>query len=183
MIKILADTSTQDLFIALIKDDKCIDYILEKNLLKKTDALPVLFSKLLSKHKLVTKNIDEFYCTNGPGSFTGSRSAFIFFKTICMMGKGKLYLSSSLQFLALANKNVSIVIDAKSQMQYLGTFHNKKLIGQIKLVVSNKAISSFHIEDFLSHTSNYLSSFTKVSNILQTQVNYIKEPSIGEIKA
>ena len=35
MYKIIVDISTKDLFIALIKDDECIDYIIKEDLIKK----------------------------------------------------------------------------------------------------------------------------------------------------
>jgi len=183
MYKIIADTSTQDFFMAIIKDDKCLDYILIKGLVKKTDVLPVHFKNLLKKNNVDIKDIEQYYCTNGPGSFTGSRATFIFFKMLCMLNKKDLFLSSSLQFLAKANGKQKVVVDARSNMQYVGVFENKKPIDEIKLLINNEKISTFSIEDFLNNTSKYFSSFKKVSKLLDTKVNYIKEPAVGKKKA
>lgn len=182
MYKIIADTSTQDFFMAIIHNEKCMDYILIKNLVKKTDVLPKHFKNLLKKNNIDVNNIDQYYCTNGPGSFTGSRATFIFFKILCMLNKKTLFLSSSLQFIAKANGRQKVVVDARSNMQYVCIFKNKKPIGEIKLLINDDKLSKFSIEDFLNNTNKYLSNFKQASNILDTKVNYIKEPTIGKKK-
>ena len=85
MYQIVVDISTKDLFIALLKDNKCIDYVIKRGLIKKTDELPKSFSYIIKKNNIDIKNINDYYTTNGPGSFTGSRSGYIFLKTICMI--------------------------------------------------------------------------------------------------
>ena len=182
MYKIIVDISTKDLFIALIKDDECIDYIIKEDLIKKTDALPILFSNIIKRNKITVNNINHFYCTNGPGSFTGSRSGYIFLKTICMINNKNLYTCDSLTFLAKAFYKGKVVVDARSQMQYIADFNNKSMIGKINLKESNLPITIFDLKDFLAHPNMYIDRFSKQNDLLKTDIKYIKKPSIGKVK-
>ena len=183
MLKILADTSTNDFLIALIQDDKCLDYVYIKQYLKKTDIFPCEFKKLLKKNNVKIQDIQEYYCTNGPGSFTGAKTAFIFLKTICIIQEKKLFLSNSLAFLAASQKQNQIIkVDAKSDLQYIAIFKRKLQLTNIMLEPSCGIFTEFDIKDFLENIRIYLSTFTNNKNIFDTNVYYVKNPSIGKVK-
>ena len=73
MISLFLNTSSRYLNIAILKDNKVIN---EKNLeLEKDLSALALFEieKLFKETQLKPNDIDEIYCVDGPGSFTGLR--------------------------------------------------------------------------------------------------------------
>ena len=68
-------------------------------------------------------------------------------------------------------------------MQYIADFNNKNMIGKIVLKESNLLTSNFDLDDFLKHSEKYLLTFRKQKDLLKTDIQYIKRPSIGKIKS
>ncbi|MCP4336898.1 MAG: hypothetical protein GY679_03590 [Mycoplasma sp.] len=175
-MKIIIDTSNKHLFILLIKNGKNISYKLIKDLVKKADALPKVFLEVLGKYK--TKDIKEFYITIGPGSFTGSRTALVFVRSICQITKAKIFVTSSIQLIAGPKGEKEIFIDARSNMSYYGIVLNGKLKNPIK-IIPFKPSTNYNYDELIKSPNEYLVLFNEVKNILELKPLYIKKPNIG----
>ena len=100
MSKLIVDSSTKTLYIALVDEDKVVEemYICgrndhAKNIVSKID-------EILKKHNKSILELEGIYCGVGPGSYTGVRMAVVVGKMVCTNTNVKLYGFSSLYLIA-----------------------------------------------------------------------------------
>ncbi len=175
MYKILIETSLSDLLIILIKDIKVMDYVHKKDLIKKSEMLPRYFAKLLNKHNLNTKDIQQFYITIGPGSFMGARVSLVFVRTICQITKASLFTTSSLLFIS-GGKDGKYYVDAKSNQSYEGIVKKQKITINLTNFKPNTIINYQNIIDDIDQ---YLVLFDEQQNLLHVKPLYLKDPKVG----
>ena len=95
MISLFLNTCSNYLNIAILKNNKIIK---EKNLELKKDLSALALNeikRLIEEVKLTPKDIDEIYCVNGPGSFTGIRVGVTISKIFAWSLNKKLYKLSN----------------------------------------------------------------------------------------
>lgn len=124
MISLFLNTSSRYLNIAILKDNKVIN---EKNLeLEKDLSALALFEieKLFKETQLKPNDIDEIYCVDGPGSFTGLRVGITIAKVYAWSLNKKLYKVSSLYTMATSINNDYIIplIDARRGYVFAGIY-------------------------------------------------------------
>ncbi len=175
-MNIIIDTSNKDLFISIVNQGKTIKYELLENLSKKADELPKVFTRIMEGYK--TKDIDSFYITIGPGSFTGARTALVFARSICQVTGASLYTTSSIQMIAGPNKEKEVYIDARSNMSYFGVVKQGRLVQDISLVDFKESTKQYY-EKVISNPEEYFTLFSHQKDILEVKPLYIKEPKIG----
>ncbi|WP_027333950.1 hypothetical protein [Mycoplasma elephantis] len=111
-MELFADTSNKDLYVGIFDHDKLLAKIHIKNLIKKIEPLINEFKILLSNQKININQINKFYINIGPGSFTGSRTALIFFKTIAGTNNKKIYICNSFNLIAPFSNQKNLYLEA-----------------------------------------------------------------------
>ena len=177
-MKLLIDTVNKDFYISIVDENKTIDYIHIENLVKKSDALPIEYKKLIDRNNLDTKNLKAIYVNKGPGSFMGIRAGFVFGKILAMMLNIPFYTCDNLLFISQGIDG-NYFVDAKGNKSYKGTIINKT--SSIKLVDFVQD-SMINYKNLISNPKNTLDMFTIEEDVINAQPLYFKEPQIGGAK-
>ena len=100
MICLFLDTSSDELTVSLVKDNKLL---FEKSILTKNDHSSYLVSTIrhaLDENNLSVKDINKVFVTVGPGSFTGTRIGVTVAKTLAWsLGINVVPISSLEQYI------------------------------------------------------------------------------------
>ena len=121
------DTSHRFLLIALMKDDELVDSIQEECFKHQSEYLVPQVQKILEKHSLEVKDIDNWVVTKGPGSYTGVRIAMTMAKVIGSIMNKNVYTLSTLQLYA-GLKNTYVIMDARAKRVYVGRYENGQAV-------------------------------------------------------
>ncbi|VEU69782.1 molecular chaperone [Mycoplasmopsis californica] len=114
---LFADTAGKDLYIGIFKNNKLHARIYVCDLVKKIEPMIFKFRQLLKEKNIKLEQIDSFYINIGPGSFTGSRSALILFKTIASVLKKDIYIGNTFDILKVLKTDNDIFLEAsKTQL-------------------------------------------------------------------
>ena len=149
MISLFIDTSSSDVSIAIIKDNKPLS-IISKNMPNQHSTYTTkCIHDALEEAKLNAEDIDKIMIVNGPGSFTGVRIGVTIAKVYAYLLNKDIICLSSLKILALAQKhdNILSLIDARHDNYYIGLYDkdNNEIIKEYNpICVSNK---EFLIDD------------------------------------
>lgn len=85
-MKLFMDTSNKKLVLAIINDENIIvDFLMNSSnndMVKNT--LPIL-EKFIKKNKVLFEEIDEYFVTNGPGSYTGVKVGINIIRAISLV--------------------------------------------------------------------------------------------------
>lgn len=158
MIGLFLDTSSKYLIIALTKDKKIID-IYNKKLDNDLSQFTLYqIQQMLNKNNIKPIDIEEIYCVNGPGSFTGIRIGVTIAKTYAWVQKIKIMPVSSLQVIATTPNNYDYkipVIDARRGYVYAGIYDKSN-----NLIMEDQYIS---LNDLLEKAKELDGSYTLVS--------------------
>lgn len=151
MISLLIDTTTSNIIVSIIQDQKIL-YKYQENILSDMSSkiLPII-DKGLKENRLSLKNIDKIFVVNGPGSFTGIRVGVTVAKTIAWALKKEIIALSSLELIATTNtskKYIVSMIDARRGNVFGGIYDTKlNPIKEDKLINLNELISNLN-EDY-----------------------------------
>lgn len=125
MISLFIDTSSFNLLVYLLKDDKVISSCkLEKIKSHSTIVLPEI-KRRLDEANIKINDIDNVYVVNGPGSFTGLRIGVTIAKMIGYTLKKRVIPISSLELLATTSFDTDYivpVIDARRGYVYASVY-------------------------------------------------------------
>lgn len=179
------ETSLEDFFVALIENNKIIDYILIEKLVKKTDLFFEEIDKLLQKNNTKLTYMSEIFTTIGPGSFTGSRLGFAFASTNKQLQKIVANNDISIKiaptydlFFTQTQKDL-VYIKANKYKAYEVSKTNDKII--INLSDKVDLIDKFDYSNFMKNVDKFLSQFKEVENVLDIELIYASDPQIGGI--
>ena len=120
---IIDATTSDDIFLTLIKDNKNIYTSKHENSKNNFDKLVILIEDLLNKNKMLIKNINRIYVNRGPGSFAGIRSSISVAKGFHISQNIDYYCFSFLDFINLKEAEKNQIIKNSS---LLSQFHNIK---------------------------------------------------------
>ena len=201
MISLFLNTSSRYLNIAILKDNKVIN---EKNLeLEKDLSALALFEieKLFKETQLKPNDIDEIYCVDGPGSFTGLRVGITIAKVYAWSLNKKLYKVSSLYTMATSINNDYIIplIDARRGYVFAGIYdkdYNQVLKDQyislenLKNIVENLEGQYTYVtlDDFDFQTQKYIPNLNNTFKYIKKEEadqytfipNYLKKTEAEE---
>lgn len=203
MISLFIDTSSSDVSIAIVKDNKILSNI-NKNIPNEHSIYTTSFlDKALNEAKITSDDIDKIMVVNGPGSFTGVRIGVTIAKVFSYLKKIDIVCISSLKMRAISIKhdNCLVLLDAKHDNYYIGLydkdnneiikeqFNNKtKIIELIKkynpICISDKNLLIDEIKvqksnlDIKKIVSYYINS--KPLNCHLVVPNYLKLPQALE---
>lgn len=124
MITLFIDTSSSDVSIAILRDNKIISHI-TKNIPNKHSVYTVSFlEKMLMDANLTPKEIEKIMVVTGPGSFTGLRIGVTIAKVYAYLEKLEITAISSLKMRALSVDHAYCLslIDAHHGNYYLGLY-------------------------------------------------------------
>lgn len=135
-MKLLIDSSTNYLYLAVINNDEIKSFVrFGKN--DHSETLVDFLNKFLNENHLKIDDIQEVYVGRGPGSYTGLRIAGTVGKVLAHIKNKKLYSFSSLDLLLAPklnnNGNFAARIDAKKNHSYYKIVNI--LDGKLNLVV------------------------------------------------
>ncbi|KNG79337.1 tRNA (adenosine(37)-N6)-threonylcarbamoyltransferase complex dimerization subunit type 1 TsaB [Mycoplasma sp. HU2014] len=145
-MNLFIDTTNWKLVYILEKDNKIIDRLIIDNNKKISDVAIEKLKDFLTNNQLTIKDIDSFYLTKGPGSYTGVRVGLTIVKTIKVLNNNiKVYLIDSLMFQAGKNKAISI-LDARGNKYYFAVYDQFKILEDIQLIESDQL--DFYIKKY-----------------------------------
>ena len=96
MNRLIVDSSTKTLYIALVSDNTLLEEMYIEGIMDHSINIVSKIDEILKKHSLNIKNLDGIYCGVGPGSYTGVRMAVVVGKMVAVNTNVKLYSFSSL---------------------------------------------------------------------------------------
>jgi len=206
MKSLFIDTSTKDVSIATLEDNKIISLV-QKDIKNEHSiyAIPYI-DEVLKNSKIKKDEVEKIYVINGPGSFTGIRIGLTIAKVYSYITNINVVCISSLKAIALSNEKGKIIslIDAKNNNYYLGIYDYdfndeikeqfinindlKKILEKYKdykitscddIIIENKTIKKIklNIENIVSYYQN-----KKGHSSFKISPNYIKLPSALEAK-
>ncbi|MBN0919110.1 tRNA (adenosine(37)-N6)-threonylcarbamoyltransferase complex dimerization subunit type 1 TsaB [[Mycoplasma] gypis] len=176
-MKFYIDMCLDDFVVALLdKENQLLDYKIIKSLTKKVDDTPFAIKDLLKKYNLSMNEIESLWINRGPGSFTGSRIAVVFAKTIAQILNTKIYTTTSYKLLQKQTNKNPVIIKANKFSSYK-IFINANDVDMelIKGIEEDK----IDYEEIIYNFSKYTQCFTFESNIEKIDVLYFHEPQIG----
>ncbi|WP_036448640.1 tRNA (adenosine(37)-N6)-threonylcarbamoyltransferase complex dimerization subunit type 1 TsaB [Mycoplasmoides pirum] len=151
-----------------------------------TDISIEYLNEFLNNNHIKAHQIEKFYLTIGPGSFTGVRIGCIIGKTWCTLNENcKLYVINSLR-LQVPHENGISVIDARGDKEYYALYKNN--IGKVELITNEKfeiickdnpdlpLYKNYENVDIVECLINNLNNFQEISNVSELEPIYIKDP-------
>lgn len=130
-MKILAiDTCTKSASCTILENKKILSHFFINSNITHSETIILMIKNCLNTLKLDINQIDEFICTNGPGSFTGVRIGLSIIKGFFIGLKKPCYTVSSLLSLAhncldLEGQIIMPILDAKRNQFYSALFKIK----------------------------------------------------------
>ncbi|APE75149.1 tRNA (adenosine(37)-N6)-threonylcarbamoyltransferase complex dimerization subunit type 1 TsaB [Spiroplasma citri] len=124
MLNLFIDTSTDFLILILEQKQKIIGQVHENHTRRHTEATLPVIKQLLSAYQLKLKDINNFYLTTGPGSYTGVRIPMTIVKTIKIINSAiNVYTINTLLYQAGLD-NVVSMLDARVGKRYFAVISN-----------------------------------------------------------
>ena len=125
MISLFLDSSDKKVIVALLKDEKIIDSVIDDNDNHLSEKFLPLISDTIGKNDLKIDDVDKIYIVNGPGSFTGVRIGVTTAKVMAWGLKKTIVPISELELLATTKTNKKYIIpyiDARRDAVYAGMY-------------------------------------------------------------
>ena len=134
MISLLIDTSSSDVSIAILKDEKLLSSTTTVKKENHSKYTVEEIKKQLDRSNLEPKDIERIMVVTGPGSFTGLRIGVTIAKVFAYLNKIEIIPISSLKMRALSTKHEFClsIIDAHHDNYYVGLYDkdNKNIINE-----------------------------------------------------
>ncbi|MGL5205312.1 MAG: hypothetical protein ACRC7B_00115 [Metamycoplasmataceae bacterium] len=149
--------------------------------LYKVEEVVRFFNSLLTDVKMHIKDIKNFYINVGPGSFTGSRIALIYVRTISQITGATIFTTNS--FKLLDNQlDDQLFIAANKNHSFMLSQNNINNVSQTTLVEKTNQEKSIDYNKLLSSFKDYVNLFDLEKDILKIQPEYGSSPQIGSAK-
>ncbi|WP_425379589.1 tRNA (adenosine(37)-N6)-threonylcarbamoyltransferase complex dimerization subunit type 1 TsaB [Spiroplasma endosymbiont of Stenodema calcarata] len=124
MINLFIDTSTDFLTLILEQDNKVLGKVHQNNARRHTEETLPAISKLLKEHHLKLKDVNHFYLTEGPGSYTGIRIPMTIVKTVKVINPAVKVLVINTLLYQAGLENVVSMLDARGGQRYFAVLSN-----------------------------------------------------------
>ncbi|WP_424526093.1 tRNA (adenosine(37)-N6)-threonylcarbamoyltransferase complex dimerization subunit type 1 TsaB [Spiroplasma endosymbiont of Glossina fuscipes fuscipes] len=124
MLNLFIDTSTDFLTLILARDEQVLGQVHQNNARRHTEETLPAINKLLATYNLQLKDVNHFYLTVGPGSYTGIRIPMTIVKTIKIINPVvKVFVINTLLYQAGLD-NVVSMLDARGGQRYFAVISN-----------------------------------------------------------
>lgn len=188
MISLFIDTSTSNVSISIVKDDKILSIIQEDIPNEHSKYATSYVKKVIDNAGIDANDVDNILVVNGPGSFTGVRIGVTIAKTYGYLINKEIIPVSSLKSLALSSKQKGIVmsiIKANQNNYYVGIYDN-----EYNDIINEQFISSIKLLELIDKYNPYIVSndfyvlgkhkFNKVNlDILKITKYYENKPKVN----
>lgn len=127
MISLFIDTSTSDVSIALIKDNKLLSTVHNNIPGEHSVYVTKYIENILKENKLTPNDVNEIIVVKGPGSFTGIRIGVTIAKVFAYLTKIRIVSITSLKAMVIGKKESEYylsLIDAKHNNYYVGLYNS-----------------------------------------------------------
>lgn len=128
MKTLLLDSSNVNLVVGIAIDDKVVYQKVYACWQRQSEKMIPEIEEALLEAGVELIDIDEVVCGRGPGSYTGVRIAMTIAKVMCLMGKAKLKLVSSLRMFGSRDKKYIALMNARSARSYIGAYSYDEII-------------------------------------------------------
>ena len=164
-MKILAfDTSNGALSIALLEDQKILQFINIQENGKQAELLVVMLEEVLRHNKIWYNNLDLIATTKGPGSFTGVRIGLSCARTIKLATNLPLITVDSLAAIAYKHRahsgKILAAIDAKMDEFFIAEFFAEN--GKLQQLTESRLVTSKEFAE-ISTKHNFICGSAKNS--------------------
>lgn len=177
-MKLFVDTCCKDLYIAIFKDNSLYKKIHIKNIVKKVEPLISEFCKLISHDISLRDDINQYYINIGPGSFTGARSALIYFKTFAAILNKEVFISNTFEIISAYSNQCDLYLNATKSNSFKWNCQ-KKAIYVVEKSDNETEIDYKKIEE---NISKVFTKFRLLENEQIIEPLYGKNPQIGSVK-
>lgn len=184
MISLFLNTASNYLDVAVLKDNKVLKEIkLESNRDLSSSTL-IEIEKILKEIELKPIDIDEIYCVDGPGSFTGLRIGVTIAKIYAWSLNKKLYKVSTLFAMATAIEDELIIplIDARRGYVFAGIYdknYNNILEDQyIKIDDLQEKVKELNKSFTYVSTDEFDFDVKKYNSNLENLFKYLKKEEV-----
>lgn len=184
MISLFLNTASNYLDVAVLKDNKVLKEIkLESNRDLSSSTL-IEIEKILKEIELKPIDIDEIYCVDGPGSFTGLRIGVTIAKIYAWSLNKKLYKVSTLFAMATSIEDELIIplIDARRGYVFAGIYdknYNNILEDQyIKIDDLQEKVKELNKSFTYVSTDEFDFDVKKYNSNLENLFKYIKKEEV-----
>lgn len=140
MIRLLIDTSSHRLSIAIAKDTEVIAAIDEVAFQTQSEILIERIHELLRSCDLTPSSINAIGVAYGPGSYTGVRIGVSVAKVWAYAKDIPLYGFSSLAIFAHESKPTIGVLDARSGRSFIGVYMQSEVILKDQIMVNESVL-------------------------------------------
>lgn len=167
--------STQKEFVASLMQDNKIIFKSRIETKYKVEEIISFFDNIEDINK-----IRNFYINLGPGSFTGSRIALLYIRTIAQINDCNIYATNTFELIKKQMKK-SLFLDKKI---YISATKNKSFMYKNKtigLVEKSKKEKEINYDYILNNFNIYKPLFIK-KELSELEPIYASNPQIGDIK-
>lgn len=179
-IYLFIDTSQSDFVFFVFDSNFSLLYQKIKQIKFKVEELVDTFKKI----SIDLKNIKNIYLNIGPGSFVGSRVAFVFIRTLAQLNSNIKIFTTNTFFLLNINSNNKILCAVKSKSE-LFCLPQSELdnLEKIKIISNLEAnVSKIDYHYLALNFSKFTNLFKHEKNLAKIEINYLANPQIGKIK-
>lgn len=162
MVRILLDTSNNDLVVALAGDKEIVGQKVYACPHHQSEYLVEEIGKLLDEHYLTKDDIDGVVSSKGPGSYTGVRVALTVAKVMAFALNVPLYLVSSLEILKDPKKVSICLANARNERSFFGVYDGDKVL------VSDRILTDEDVKKYIEEHPDY---------VVKGDTNYLNIPS------
>lgn len=184
MITLFIDTSFADVSIALLKDNKIINKIVESIPNEHSKYALTYIDEVLKKSNIKPEQVNNIMVVNGPGSFTGIRIGLTIAKVYAYLLKIEVTLVSSLKSIALSQANnneyIMSLINAKNNNYYLGLYDKdynevtEEHFSNIEEI--NNILKEYPNVKIVSNSNLNIDNYTKINELdIEKIVEYYKD--------
>ncbi|MBQ2873427.1 MAG: tRNA (adenosine(37)-N6)-threonylcarbamoyltransferase complex dimerization subunit type 1 TsaB [Bacilli bacterium] len=183
MISLFIDTSTKNVSISIVKDDKILSLIQEEICNEHSKYATSYVKKVIDEANIDANDLDNILVVTGPGSFTGVRIGVTIAKTYGYLINKEIIAVSSLKSLALSVSDKDIVmsvIAANKSSYYVGVYDSK-----YNDIICEQCVSNTRLLELIDEYNPYIVSdnfnvlgrykFNKVNLDILKIVDYYKD--------
>lgn len=140
------DSAHRHLVIALIEDNHICASFEQECWKRQSETLFPELIRCMEQAGWQSTDIDQVVITDGPGSYTGVRIAMSVAKVFCTTMEKPLYCLSTLQLYAGLNKDVFVMLDARSERAYCAHYQEGRLIGEESIMTLREIRETIHAD-------------------------------------
>lgn len=171
MISLFLDSSDKKVVVALLKNKKLMDMIIDENDNHLSEKFLPTIEKIVEKNQLQINDVDTIYIVNGPGSFTGVRVGVTTAKVMAWGLKKRIIPISELALLATTKTDKKYIvpyIDARRDAVYAGIYDN-----DLNSIMEDTYISVTDLMNKIDNVENveFVSYYDNIESTIQPDID------------